>query len=174
MKTLLKIVLFVVLLAGLAAGVSFFFPGSYRVERSITIRGDRESVMHRLADLREWKTWGAWYERDPGMAVSYSEKQEVRGAWSEWKSKSEGNGRMTLTEVTPVNLRYELVFPDYGMKSTGAMNLAADATTVRVTWTCEGELGNNPITRWMGLWLDGWIGKDFDASLAKLKKICEG
>ena len=40
------------------------------------------------------------------------------------------------------------------MTSVGAMNLAADATTVRVTWTSEGELGNNPLKRWLGLWLD--------------------
>jgi hypothetical protein len=81
---------------------------------------------------------------------------------------------MTLTAIQPAKqVVYTLVFPDFGMTSTGIVNLAPAAEGVRVTWVDEGDLGMNPMHRWLGLFLDRMIGPDFEKGLAKLKTISE-
>ena len=35
------------------------------------------------------------------------------------------------------------------------------------------DMGMNPIGRWMGLTMDGMVGKDFDTGLASLKALAE-
>jgi hypothetical protein len=44
---------------------------------------------------------------------------------------------------------------------------------VSVTLSDEGDLGNNPLSRWFGLFLDRMIGPDFEAGLVNLKRVSE-
>lgn len=173
MKTLIKI------LGGLAALVlvlvlvAFAFPRHYRVERSLVINAKPEAVLAQVADLSAWKNWGAWQERDPQMKLSYSSPATGVGAWSAWESKQEGNGKMTITAQTPGRVDYLLEFPDMGMKSNGVMELRAEAGGVRVVWSDSGDLGMNPMNRWVGLFLDKMIGPDFERGLANIRKLAE-
>lgn len=163
----------VVALIVLLAVAAFFFPREYRVERAIVVQAKPEAVLAQLADLRAWRNWGIWFERDPGMKVTYSEKQGELGAWSSWESKTEGNGRATLTLLAPNRVAYDLEFADMGMKSRGSFALTPEGSGVRVVWSDSGDLGNNPLNRWFGLFLDQMIGPDFEAGLAKLKRNLE-
>jgi hypothetical protein len=174
MKVLLKILAAVAALVVAAVIVAFFLPRKYRVERATVIQAKAETVFPQLADLRAWKNWSAWHERDPQMKVSFSDKSTGVGAWSSWQSKTEGNGKMTITGAEPgKQVRYALEFPDFGMTSTGSMVLSPVDKGVRLTWADEGDLGMNPMNRWMGLFLDRMIGPDFEKGLAKLKANIE-
>jgi uncharacterized protein YndB with AHSA1/START domain len=174
MKVLLKLLGGLAVLVLLAAAVSFFFPKTYRVERSTVINARPDVVFGQLGDLKAWKNWTAWHDRDPAMTLTYSEKTTGVGAWSAWESKSEGNGKMTITAVEPPRkLVYTLEFPDMNMVSSGGMELQPANTGVRVVWYSEGDLGMNPINRWFGLFLDKMIGADFERGLAKLKTVAE-
>lgn len=173
MKTLMKILGGLAVLVLLLVAVAYVLPRQYRVERSIVIKAPHEKVYPQLADLRAWKNWTVWNERDPAMKLEYSPESAVVGAWSSWESKSEGNGKATLMEVERNRLAYALEFPDFGMKSTGMFKLEPQGQEIRVVWSDEGDLGNNPMGRWMGLFLDGMLGKDFEAGLANLKRVTE-
>ena len=37
----------------------------------------------------------------------------------------------------------------------------------------NGDMGANPLMRWMALFMDGMVGNDFDAGLANLKALAE-
>ncbi len=175
MKILLR------LLAGLAALVvglvatAFVLPQTYRVERSIVIHAPAAAIFPRVANLREWKDWTVWHERDPEIRNTYSPEQLVVGAWSAWQSKKEGDGKATVTALqAPHRAVYRLEFPDFGTVSTGTFQLVAEgAGATRVVWSDEGDLGFNPLNRWFGLFLDGMVGPDFEAGLAKLKRTIE-
>lgn len=173
MKILLKI------LGGLAALilvlmlVAFFFPRSYRVERSAVMQARPEAIFPQIADLRAWKNWGVWQERDPGMKLEYSAQATGVGAWSSWDSAKEGRGKMTITEQTPTQVVYALEFPDFGTRSTGKIALVPEGGATRVVWTDEGDLGMNPMNRWFGLFIEGMIGPDFDKGLANMAKLVE-
>src|SRR5882724_3921520 len=108
MKILLKILGGLAALVLLLVVVAFFLPRQYRVERSLVINAKPDAILAQVGDLRGWKNWGAWQERDPGMKLMYSEKTTGVGAWSAWESKNEGNGKMTITEQTPMKVTYRL------------------------------------------------------------------
>ncbi|MBL9219260.1 MAG: SRPBCC family protein [Opitutaceae bacterium] len=173
MKILLKIVGGLAVLVLLLVLVAFAFPRQYRVERSVVMNARSEAILAQVADLKAWKTWGAWQERDPGMKLSYSETTTGVGAWSAWESKQEGNGKMTISELSATKVIYRLEFPDFGMTSTGSIELVPEGTGHKVVWADAGDLGMNPMNRWFGLFLDGMIGPDFERGLSNIKKIVE-
>ena len=70
-------------------------------------------------------------------------------------------------------LAYELFFPDFGTTSTGALELAADGATTKVSWSMNGDMGSNPLFRWLALFGDRMVGPDFEAGLANLKALAE-
>lgn len=176
MKLLLKILGGLVVLVLLLVVVAFFLPRHYRVERSVVIAAPATTVFPLVADLRNWRDWGIWYERDPEMVTSYSDDPapDKVGGWVAWTSESQGSGSATLKQLhPPMHATYELGFEGFDMTSEGAFVVAPVAGGVQVTWSDEGDLGNNPLHRWFGLLLDGMVGGDFDAGLAKLKALAE-
>lgn len=174
MKLLLKLIGGLAVLVLLLVLVAFLFPRTYQIERSLVIKAKPEAVFAQFADLRAWKNWGAWQERDPGMKMTYSPKSDAVGSWSAWESKSEGNGKMTITSVEPARrVVYDLEFPDMGTKSVGSMTLQPAEGGVKVIWVDAGDLGMNPINRWFGLFLDRLIGPDFEKGLANMKRRVE-
>lgn len=173
MKILLKIIGGLAVLVLTLLLVGFLLPRTYRVERTLVMNAKPEAIMAQVADLRAWKNWGAWQERDPQMTLSYSEKSTGVGSWSSWQSKKEGNGKMTITALTPTKVTYHLEFPDFGTQSTGTIELLAEGAAQKVVWADVGDMGMNPVNRWFCLFLDKLIGPDFDRGLSNIKKLVE-
>jgi uncharacterized protein YndB with AHSA1/START domain len=146
----------------------------FSVARSATIAAPAEKVYALIADPREWKRWTVWNQRDPAMQITYSGPPSGAGAAWAWKSTTEGDGKITFTAVE-ANRRvvYALDFPDFGTTSTGAFELAGAGAGTRVTWSIDGDMGSNPLFRWLALFGDAMTGPDFDAGLANLKTLAE-
>lgn len=174
MKWIRRIALTIGLLVAAVVVGGWFISPTFTVSRSVVVAAPPEKVFGLLVDPREWRRWTVWNRRDPGMQISYSGPPSGVGAGWAWNSASEGSGRMTFTAVQPAErIAYELFFPDFGTTSTGALQLAADGSGTRVTWTMNGNMGSNPVFRWMTLVMDGMVGQDFEAGLANLKAEAE-
>ena len=175
MKLLVRFLGALVVLVVALAIVGLFLPRHYAVSRSIVIAAPASAIYPNIGDLKGWSKWGVWFARDPAMEISYSPSTSGVGAWSDWKSKSQGNGRMTVTAEQPATrFDYRLEFPDHGMVASGSMSLAPEgAGSTRVTAGMEGDLGANPMNRWFGVFMDKLIGPDFEGGLANLKRISE-
>jgi hypothetical protein len=52
--------------------------------------------------------------------------------------------------------------------------LSPEGDGTRVTWGLDSDMGNNPIGRWMGLMLDGFVGADYERGLEQLRQTVEG
>lgn len=160
--------------------VALLFAGGYALSpkftavRSTSIAAPADKVYALIADPREWKRWTVWNQRDPVMQITYSDPPAGTGAGWAWKCKSEGDGKMTFTAAEANRrLAYELFFPDFGTTSTGALELAADGAGTKVTWSIDGDMGSNPLFRWLALFGDRMVGPDFEAGLANLKALAE-
>jgi hypothetical protein len=155
--------------------VGFILPGHYRVERSVVINARQERIFPLVGDLRAWRQWGVWFARDPAMQIEYSPATTEVGAWSHWRSKNQGDGRMTITAVHPSDaFEYRMEFEDVGMVSRGTMALApAPGGATRVTMAMDGDLGHNPLYRWFGVFMNKLVGPDFESGLANLKRLGE-
>ena len=166
----------VALVAVLALGSMVVSP-QFKVTRSVTINAPADQVYALIADPRRWKDWAVWNQRDPSMEISYAAPPAPpmgAGAGWAWKSKSEGDGRMSFTEAEAgKRLGYELFFPDFDITSKGELLLVAAGNGTQVNWVLNGDMGRNPLFRWMALFMDGWVGKDFEAGLANLKALAE-
>ncbi|HEY1848453.1 MAG TPA: SRPBCC family protein [Opitutaceae bacterium] len=155
--------------------VGFMLPGHYRVERSVIVDAPPARVFPLVADLRSWAKWGVWFERDPGMKIEYSPATTEVGAWSQWQSKSQGDGKMTISSFrAPEDFEYKMEFSDVGMVSQGSVLLAPVPGGTKVTMAMQGDLGRSPLYRWLGVFMDRMVGPDFVAGLANLKRLGEG
>ncbi|MFY9924590.1 MAG: SRPBCC family protein [Opitutaceae bacterium] len=155
--------------------IGFVLPGHYRVERSAAIGARPAAIFPLVGDLRAWSRWGVWFARDPAMQIRYSPVTNEVGSWSQWKSKSQGDGKMTITTLRPAgDFEYRMDFLDMGMVSHGAVELApGPGGATRVTLSMEGDLGRSPVNRWFGLFMDRLVGPDFEEGLSNLKRIAE-
>jgi hypothetical protein len=175
-RLLIKIFGVLVAVWALLVLVGLFLPGHYRVERSTVIRAKPGAIFPLVGDLKAWRRWGVWFARDPAMQIEYSPATTEVGAWSRWRSKSQGDGKMTISAVHATDdFEYRMEFSDVGMVAHGTVALAqgpGGATTV--TMAMDGELGHNPLYRWFGVFMDKLVGPDFEAGLANLKGLSEG
>lgn len=174
MKALKRLLAAVALLLAVLLGGGLLLSPRFAVSRTVTVNAPPEKVYALVADPRGWKQWSAWNRRDPAMAIEYSGAASGVGAVWAWKSKSQGDGRMSFTSAEPPKrLGYELFFPDFGTTSSGEFRLDPNGGATQVTWTMDGDMGANPVYRWMGLFMDRMVGPDFDAGLANLKALAE-
>ncbi len=155
--------------------VGFLLPRQFKVEREITITAGTIPIYQMISAPTNWPKWAVWNKRDPNMALTFSGTSGGAGAKWAWQSKTEGNGMMEFTEAdAPRRIVYKLSFPDMNMASTGELKLTAiNDSLTKVSWSNEGDFGNNPVFRYFGLVMDKMVGPDFDAGLASLKTLIE-
>ena len=172
---LLKIAVLVLLaLLALLYGGGMLLSPKFSVSRSVQVAAPAERIYPLIASPRQWKAWSVWNQRDPAMAIDYSGPESGVGAVWAWKSRSEGDGRMSFTAAEPPHrIAYDLYFPDFGTTSTGELRLAPNGSGTTVTWTMDGDMGKNPLFRWIALFADRMVGGDFEAGLAHLKSVAE-
>ena len=154
--------------------VGFLLPSQFHVQRQIKIAAPPETVFAHIANLRAWRKWGVWFQRDPNMNVTYSGPEAAVGMQSVWQSEQEGSGQMTITALKlNEKIVYDLAFPELGMGSTGELTLSAQDGVTTVVWADYGDVGDNPLYRYFALLMDGMIGPDFEAGLENLKSLVE-
>ena len=159
-------------LAALLGGL--VLPSTFSVQRSIEIKAAPGRIYDLVVEPKKWKDWSVWTRRDPNMRITYSGPPFGMGAKWSWVSKSEGNGTMEFTRVEPDRaVEYALFFPDFGMKSSGAIRLEPAGNATRVTWTNAGDVGGNPFKHYLAMMMDRMVGPDFEAGLANLKALAE-
>jgi len=174
MQTLKQLAIGLVVLVLILVGGSYLLPQQVCVERSLVIRAPREVIAAHVTDLKKWDSWSPWAKLDPKMKVKISDPSSGVGAWMAWDSEQEnvGKGKMTLTVITPDSCQQMM---DYGMgePAMAAFYFLPTEGGTQVRWTGHFEMGNNPMGRWMGLFLDGMVGKDYEKGLANLAKVSE-
>jgi uncharacterized protein YndB with AHSA1/START domain len=156
------------------AGGGLLLPSKFHVERSMRVSAPAAKVYDHIADPRQWARWSVWNRRDPAMDIRYSGPPFGQGAKWTWKSRSEGSGAMELTRVEPnKRVEYALLFKDFDMKSAGAFSLSEAGGATQVTWTNGGDVGPNPLRRYVAWLMDRMVGPDFEQGLANLKALAE-
>jgi uncharacterized protein YndB with AHSA1/START domain len=163
LKWIKRLAIALVALVALLFAGGLALSGNFTAVRSTTIKAPADKVYALIAD-----------PRDPAMAITYSGPPAGAGAAWEWKSKSEGDGKMTFTSAEPgKRVAFDLYFPDFGTTSRGALALSPEGAGTQVSWTMNGNMGTNPLFRWIALFGDKMVGPDFEAGLANLKALAE-
>lgn len=172
MKALKIVGIVLIVLIGLPLVAGLFMPKDFQVESSTTIQAPQPLVMENIRSLRRMNDWSPWAEQDPTMQVTYTGTDGTVGSSSAWKGQKAGTGRQSITLVNEsrVETLVEFIEPMEG-KGDAYLVTEPDAGGTKVTWGMKWSdpYPMNVLTSFM----TGMIKKDFDAGLAKLKKITE-
>lgn len=174
MKTALKLTgAGLVVVAALLVIGGWLLNPLYRVERSLLVNAPADRIYPHLESSAGWQRWGVWYRRDADLQVTPSGRAQGAGAAWTWTSRSQGNGRLELTEAEPGRrVAYVLQIDDF-TPSQGELRLEPEGTATRVIWLMQGDVGANPLKRWLALFMDRLVGPDFEAGLGHLKTLVE-
>jgi len=175
MRILKRLLVFLVVLIVLLIIVAFFLPKNVHVERTVASKASPEAVYGYLNNLKTYDEWMPWNKIDPNMKKTWGDKSEGTGAWYSWTSdnSSVGKGKLTITESQPANsVKTSLDFEGQGT-SMGGWNITPDGAGSKVTWYMDMNMGNNPMARWAGLFMDKMIGPQFESGLNEVSKLAE-
>ena len=165
---------FVILLIILGA-VSFILPSKLSVERSLKIKASKEVVFEQVNNLQNWEKWTFWMNIDTTMELKFFGNEKGEGAGFEWKSdKSEvGSGNLTIIASKPFDSIHAEIEFKHKLKADAYYLFIDSASETNVIFIFKLNLGNNPIARYLGLFMRKRIGNDLENSLVNLKKVIE-
>jgi effector-binding domain-containing protein len=171
-KTLGALVVLVVLF--FAVGLAL--PRKVHLERSTSIAAPQATVFTLVNGYKRYNQWSPWAAKDPSATYTFEGPAAGPGARMSWQgdAKTVGTGAQWITESTP----FEKVVMNLDFGADGAATssflLAPEADGTRLTWTFETDLGRNPVSRYVGMMMEGMLAPDFEQGLASLKTLAEG
>ncbi len=173
---LFKIFLTLFLIVGLIFIISLFFPHHYRVERSITIDKPVEKVYTYMDDLRNWEQWSLWNKQtDSTLVYFYGKRSDSTGGRQYFYGELLKSGRFML-DVTEPNKKiiYDLYMHNGDVNAKGTFLFLGDNNgNTKLTWLDSGDVGYNPLFRFMLPSKLTSTGKTFDDGLLRIKEKIE-
>jgi len=152
--------------------IAFFLPKEVEVSRSLTMNASQQAAYEQVADFKNWQNWMPWTRKDSTMVLTFNESTNKVGDSYSWVGK-DGTGKLTFAQLNEFSeIGTSLVFDEMD-PSQGTWTFVPEGDKVAVTWTMKSNMGNNPMTRWFGLFFDGMIGPDFEAGLANIDSILQ-
>lgn len=123
-----------------------------------------------------WVQWSEWaQEADPSIEFADPEGPTAgEGTTVAWYAAGEPAGTIEIVESTPPEeVRYVMEVPAVGLRKEGTVLLEEAAGGTRVTWSESGDLGWNPIVRWLAFTSRGTLAEDLQRGLLALKEDAE-
>lgn len=146
-------------------------PRLVHLEKSVIISQEPDVVFAEVADFENFVTWNPWSAKDPNIKNSFEGDKISVGSKYLWSGNSKvGKGSMEITHIE-ANRRVEmdLNFGPQGNAKCGFILEPLDRNT-KLTWYFDSDMGNNPLARLMGLFMEKFVGKDYSEGLNNLAK----
>lgn len=160
--------------------LGFVLPDRAEVQRETIINAPQEEVYALIDDFESWNAWSPWAMIDPD--AEYSISGEGVGHRMSWKSDDPkvGTGTQTITAMdAPNSLATHLAFGGMGEADATFTLSPADDGATKVVWSFETNMREGmaihmqPMSTYMGFFMDGMLGPQYEEGLANLKKIAE-
>lgn len=151
--------------------VGMFMPRLVHLEKSILISKEPDVIFAEVADFENFVTWNPWSAKDPTIKQWFEGDKISVGSKYLWEGNSKvGKGSMEITHIE-ANRRVEmdLNFGPQGNAKCGFILEPTDHST-KVTWYFDSDMGNNPLARLMGIFMEKFVGKDYSEGLNNLAK----
>jgi len=148
----------VVALLVVLTAVGFLLPSHRRITRTVEVKAPMAAVFPLLNNLKTgWVQWNPFVSADDKTyRVTYSGPEEGVGAVQSWDGETTGEGTMKILRADPTRgVDYEVVLMHGSYRLDSSFSCEPKGQTTAVTWTCDMELGNNPIQRYFGAIMGG-------------------
>jgi effector-binding domain-containing protein len=180
-----KIILAGLVIVTIFVGGGVLLPQNYHVERSIVIARPASVIFAVLNSYQNFNQWSPWASRDPNAVYQMSGPEAGTGARLSWKGepRTVGEGWQQISGSIPVDrIDIEMDFGEQGtaqsfFKLTPTGTEAAPST--EVIWGFDTDVTKGKslfgamLGRYFGLFLNRWIGADYEQGLSSLKIYAE-
>jgi carbon monoxide dehydrogenase subunit G len=172
---LLKIAVALVVLIAAVLVLGATRPGSFEVQRSVSIHATPEKIFPLLNDLHRWADWNQ-QARSPSLKIGYSGAPSGIGAIADWEGSGQaGKVHLTVTESSPSTLvevsgDWERPFRTHNLNQ---FVLTPSVEGTRVTWKLRGTTVYPMKVMSLFTGFDRLIGPHLDESLRGLKELAE-
>ena len=175
MTALKRVIIGLVTLIVLIVVIGFLLPRQVHVERSVVINAPQAQLFEALNGFKRFNEFSPWAALDPNTQYTYEGPESGVGAKMSWVSSDPdlGSGTNEIVEFEGARPHpHASSISAASWRKQPSRSRPADGAT-RVTWGFDGDLGNNPIMRFVGLMFDKWIGGDYEKGLARMKQVME-
>ena len=177
---MLEIVVIIAIAVAIAIAIVLILaatkPDTFSVRRVTMVSAPPEKIFPLINDFHQWGTWSPWEDKDPAMKRTYSGAGSGKGAVYAWDgNKNVGTGRMEILEVSaPSKIVIKLdFFKPFEAHNTAEFTMLPQGDATTLTWLMHGPAPFMSKVMQVFMNMDKMIGKDFEAGLAKLKKLTE-
>ena len=151
-------------IAMLGAG-TFLAPRNVHVERTVSADVAAKEVIRLASSNSLYQTFNPFKDTDPNLKIELFGPESGVGSGFNFESK-DGKGSITVAEVTDTHVLYQL---DLGPMGTPTQMISAKDG--ELVWSMDLDMGNNPIGRVMGLFMDRMVGSTFEKGLTNLANV---
>ena len=159
---------------GLLAFVGWILPNEGKIERSIVIDADRETVYEHIINIKTWEEWMHWKEEDPETFFRYPGREIGNRAIMHWKSEDPvvQSGRVRIIEAKrPDSIKANIIYDDNDVADiTMKFTLEEDEIYTLLTITHEVKFSGNPLLSYLVLSLENIEGARLDNITNNLKE----
>lgn len=173
---LFKLYLIILFIVGLFFGVSRFFPSSYTVKETIIVDKPLSETFSYLGNIKNWEDWSLWNKTmDSTLYFFYSQKTDTLGARQYLAGELIGNGYLEITQYnTNKSLNYLMYLRQGDMTANGKFEFTRIGDTqTEIAWIDSGDVGNNPIKRYMIPMVTKSTAQTFHDGLVRIKQQLE-
>jgi hypothetical protein len=155
--------------------VSRFFPHAYKVACKISINRPVDDVYSFMSDFRNWEKWSLWNKSaDSTLIYFYGKTSKGLEGHQYFYGKNIGQGQFRFdTCLANEKLVYRLNMHAGEIKANGTFLFESNGDGTTLSWINEGDVGSNPIYRFMIPSKTESTRKTFDDGLGRIKEILE-
>lgn len=175
MKTLKYIGFSLLSLSLIFVAFGMFQDQKVSVSRSIVVDAPMDNVFDQFNDLNKRLVWSPFEAQDTTMVPTLGEITKGVGAGYSWTSQETGDGKLWYKEVVPnqlIETALQFGSPEED-PAQGLIIFTEVQDGVKVTWEVHMDMGNNPIMRIIGRYMDEMVGSSFENGLNAMKEIVE-
>ena len=178
---LIRILVTILIIAGVVLAGGFVLPRDVHVERSLEISRSPSLVYPLLNDFRHFQQWSPWAAKDPDARYEFSGSDSGVGARLSWwgDPRAVGTGWQEITLSQPNTLvRTHLFFAGQG-QADAYFDIRPVPDGSLVEWGFDTDMAagkdffSGMFAKYMGLFMDRWVGQDYSEGLARFKDYAE-
>jgi effector-binding domain-containing protein len=161
----------------------FFLPVKHQVERSIEVDRPASVVFALLNSYKHFNNWSPWANRDPNATYAFSGPESGPGAKMSWSGdpRTVGQGWQEIIRSVPdKRIDIKMDFGEQGIaNSFFELTSTPETKSTLLTWGFETDVSEGKgvlatlIGKYFGLFLEKWVGKDYEQGLASFKQFAE-
>jgi uncharacterized membrane protein len=173
---LFKLYLIILVIVIAFFGVSRFFPSAYTVRETIIVNKPLNETFAYLSNVRNWEEWSLWNKSiDSTLTFFYNTKIDTAGARQYLYGNLIGKGFIEITQYHHnSSINYFMYLREGDMTANGKFEFTpVNDSQTEIAWIDSGDVGNNPIKRYMIPMVTKSTSDAFQNGLTRIKQQLE-